>query len=128
MIWLKLCFEVTETAAITNLLVATEFIESLRSRGVRFALDDFGSGASSFGHLKALPVDYLKIDGQFITDIEHDPIDQAMVRCICEVAKAVGKRTVAEFVETSAVAEVLRDMGADGSVAIRRSAMMCGTI
>jgi EAL domain-containing protein (putative c-di-GMP-specific phosphodiesterase class I) len=107
----KLCFEVTETAAITNLPAATEFIESLRLRGVHFALDDFGSGASSFGYLKALPVDYLKIDGQFITNLENDPIDQAMVRCICDVAKAVGKRTIAEFVETSAVANLLRDMG-----------------
>ena len=109
----KLCFEVTETAAITNLSVATEFIQSLRLRGVHFALDDFGSGASSFGYLKALPVDYLKIDGQFITNLEHDPIDQATVRCICEVAKAVGKRTIAEFVETSVVAGLLRDMGVD---------------
>ncbi|MCX4175478.1 MULTISPECIES: EAL domain-containing protein [Paraburkholderia] len=109
----KLCFEVTETAAITNLSVATEFVQSLRLRGMHFALDDFGSGASSFGYLKALPVDYLKIDGQFITNLEHDPIDQAMVRCICDVAKAVGKQTIAEFVETAAVAALLRDMGAD---------------
>ncbi|NPT56839.1 EAL domain-containing protein [Paraburkholderia elongata] len=109
----KLCFEITETAAITNLSVATEFIESLRLRGIHFALDDFGSGASSFGYLKALPVDYLKIDGQFVTNLEHDPIDQAMVRCICDVAKAVGKRTIAEFVETSAVAALLQDLGVD---------------
>ncbi|WP_158515324.1 EAL domain-containing protein [Paraburkholderia phytofirmans] len=109
----KLCFEVTETAAITNLSVATEFIQSLRLRGMHFALDDFGSGASSFGYLKALPVDYLKIDGQFITNLAHNLIDQAMVRCICDVAKAVGKRTIAEFVETSAVAALLRNMGVD---------------
>lgn len=109
----KLCFEVTETAAITNLSVATEFIESLRLRGIHFALDDFGSGASSFGYLKALPVDYLKIDGQFITNLDRDPIDQAMVRCICDVAKAVGKQTIAEFVETSSVAALLREMGVD---------------
>ncbi|MFP3564962.1 EAL domain-containing protein [Paraburkholderia sp. SIMBA_030] len=109
----KLCFEVTETAAITNLSVATEFIQSLRLRGIHFALDDFGSGASSFGYLKALPVDYLKIDGQFITNLEHDAIDQAMVRCICDVAKAVGKRTIAEFVETSAVAVLLQELGVD---------------
>jgi diguanylate cyclase (GGDEF)-like protein/PAS domain S-box-containing protein len=109
----KLCLEVTETAAITNLSVATEFIESLRSRGMHFALDDFGSGASSFGYLKALPVDYLKIDGQFITSLAHDPIDQAMVRCICDVAKAVGKQTIAEFVESSAVAALLADIGVD---------------
>jgi diguanylate cyclase (GGDEF)-like protein len=109
----KLCFEVTETAAITNLSAATEFIESLRLRGVYFALDDFGSGASSFGYLKALPVDYLKIDGQFIVNLEHDPIDQAVVRCICDVAQAVGKRTIAEFVETSTVARLLQEMGVD---------------
>ncbi|MGF7000521.1 EAL domain-containing protein [Paraburkholderia sp. GAS32] len=109
----KLCFEVTETSAITNLSAATEFIHSLRLRGMHFALDDFGSGTSSFGYLKALPVDYLKIDGQFITNLEHDPIDRAMVRCICDVAKAVGKQTIAEFVETSDVAALLRDIGVD---------------
>jgi EAL domain-containing protein (putative c-di-GMP-specific phosphodiesterase class I) len=80
---------------------------------MHFALDDFGSGASSFGYLKALPVDYLKIDGQFITSLAHDPIDQAMVRCICDVAKAVGKQTLAEFVESSAVAALLADIGVD---------------
>ncbi|SFU26354.1 PAS domain S-box-containing protein/diguanylate cyclase (GGDEF) domain-containing protein [Paraburkholderia aspalathi] len=109
----KLCFEITETAAITNLRVATEFIELLRLQGISFALDDFGSGASSFGYLKALPVDYLKIDGQFVTNLDKDPIDRAMVRCISDVANALGKRTVAEFVETSAVAALLRDMGID---------------
>ncbi|MGQ7935419.1 EAL domain-containing protein [Paraburkholderia sp. D1E] len=109
----KLCFEITETAAITNLPVATEFIELLQLQGISFALDDFGSGASSFGYLKALPVDYLKIDGQFVTNLDKDPIDRAMVRCISDVANALGKRTVAEFVETSAVAALLRDMGID---------------
>lgn len=109
----KLCFEITETAAITNLPAATEFIESLRLLGMHFALDDFGSGLSSFGYLKALPVDYLKIDGQFIANLDHDPIDQAMVRCISNIASALGKRTVAEFVGTSNVVDLLRDMGVD---------------
>jgi diguanylate cyclase (GGDEF)-like protein/PAS domain S-box-containing protein len=109
----KLCFEVTETAAITNLSDARLFFESMRTYGVRFALDDFGSGVSSFGYLKSLPVDYLKIDGQFIRDLEEDLVDQATVRCISEVSKITGKKTVAEFVETEAVETLLREIGID---------------
>ena len=109
----KLCFEITETAAITNLSDAIYFFESMRKFGVRFALDDFGSGASSFGYLKSLPVDYLKIDGQFVRDLAIDLVDQATVRCIRDVAKITGKKTVAEFVETEAVEALLREMGID---------------
>jgi EAL domain-containing protein (putative c-di-GMP-specific phosphodiesterase class I) len=109
----KLCFEITETAAITNLSDAICFIESMRKFGVRFALDDFGSGASSFGYLKSLPVDYLKIDGQFIRDLAVDLVNQATVRCIRDVAKITGKKTVAEFVETESVETLLREMGID---------------
>jgi diguanylate cyclase (GGDEF)-like protein/PAS domain S-box-containing protein len=109
----KLCFEITETAAITNLSDAKVFFESMRTYGVRFALDDFGSGVSSFGYLKSLPVDYLKIDGQFIRDLEDDLVDQATVRCIREVSKITGKKTVAEFVETEAVEILLREIGID---------------
>jgi diguanylate cyclase (GGDEF)-like protein/PAS domain S-box-containing protein len=109
----KLCFEITETAAITNLSDARLFFESMRAYGVRFALDDFGSGVSSFGYLKSLPVDYLKIDGQFIRDLEEDLVDQATVRCISEVSKITGKKTVAEFVETEAVETLLREIGID---------------
>jgi len=109
----KLCFEITETTAITNLSDAKLFFESMQAFGVRFALDDFGSGVSSFGYLKSLPVDYLKIDGQFIQGLADDAVDQATVRCIREVATITGKKTVAEFVETEAVEALLRDIGID---------------
>jgi diguanylate cyclase (GGDEF)-like protein/PAS domain S-box-containing protein len=107
----KLCLEITETAAITNLQDAATFIDGMRAKGVRMALDDFGAGASSFGYLKTLPVDYLKIDGQFIKDIVHDPLDQATVRCFCEVARVLGIQTIAEFVENDASLQVLREIG-----------------
>jgi diguanylate cyclase (GGDEF)-like protein/PAS domain S-box-containing protein len=109
----KLCFEITETAAITNLSDATAFFDLMRKHGVRFALDDFGSGVSSFSYLKGLPVDYLKIDGQFIRDLESNLIDQATVRCIRDVAKVTGQKTIAEFVETEAVEKLLREIGVD---------------
>lgn len=109
----KLCLEITETSAITNLADATTFIEGMRQRGVRMALDDFGSGASSFGYLKTLPVDYLKIDGQFITALVNDPLDQATVRCFCEVARVLGIKTIAEFVETEDTLHALRKLGVD---------------
>lgn len=109
----KLCFEVTETAAITNFYDATAFFETMRGHGVRFALDDFGSGVSSFGYLKMLPVDYLKIDGQFIRNLNEDQVDQATVRCIREVAQITGKKTVAECVETEEVEQLLRGIGID---------------
>ncbi|HSH72933.1 MAG TPA: EAL domain-containing protein [Methylophilaceae bacterium] len=109
----KLCFEITETAAITNLSEAHTFIETMRSHHVRFSLDDFGSGVSSFGYLKHLPVDYLKIDGQFIRGLIDNQIDQATVRCINEVAKVTGKKTIAEWVEDEPVEHMLREMGID---------------
>lgn len=109
----KLCFEVTETAAITNLADASAFIREMRALGMRVALDDFGAGASSFGYLKNLPVDYLKIDGQFIRDIETDPLDMAAVRCFHEVARAIGVQTIAEFVETESIRQVLCAIGID---------------
>ena len=109
----KLCFEITETAAITNLSEAHAFIETMRSHQVRFSLDDFGSGVSSFGYLKHLPVDYLKIDGQFIRGLIDNKIDQATVRCITEVAKVTGKKTIAEWVEDEPVERMLREIGID---------------
>jgi len=109
----KICFEVTETAAISNLADATLFFESMRVHGCRFALDDFGSGLSSFAYLKSLPVDYLKIDGQFVRHAHIDALDRATVRCIQEVAHVVGKKTIAEFAESAEVCEVLRAMGVD---------------
>ena len=109
----RLCFEITETAAVTNLADATVFFEHVRERGVRVALDDFGAGASSFGYLKKFPVDYLKIDGQFVRDLLTDSLDEAAVRCFTDVAKVVSVKTVAEFVEAPAVLDRLREMGVD---------------
>ena len=109
----KLCFELTETAAIANLGAATRFMGALKERGCRFALDDFGSGFSSFAHLKFLPVDFLKIDGVFVKGIVHDTIDLAMVRSINEISRVMGKRTIAEFVESEAILAKLADIGVD---------------
>ncbi|MEE8286628.1 MAG: EAL domain-containing protein [Gammaproteobacteria bacterium] len=109
----KICFEITETAAIANLEHASRFIGTLKALGSRFALDDFGSGLSSFAYLKTLPVDYLKIDGMFIRDIHEDPIHLAMVRSINEVGHLMGMETVAEFVENDAIVQVLREVGVD---------------
>jgi diguanylate cyclase (GGDEF)-like protein/PAS domain S-box-containing protein len=109
----KVCFEITETAAITHLGDARLFIEEVRSLGVRIALDDFGAGASSFGYLRTLPVDYIKIDGQFITGLLDDPLDHAAVRCFCEVAKVVGVKTIAEFVERADIRAALEAIGVD---------------
>jgi EAL domain-containing protein (putative c-di-GMP-specific phosphodiesterase class I) len=109
----KVCFEITETEAITNIHAATQFIESMKAQKIRFSLDDFGSGVSSFGYLKSLPIDYLKIDGQFIKSLIENDIDKAMVRCIIEVAKVTNKLTVAEWVESEAVENLLQEMGID---------------
>jgi diguanylate cyclase (GGDEF)-like protein/PAS domain S-box-containing protein len=108
-----LCFEITETAAVTNLTDAIHFMRELQERGCRFALDDFGSGISSFLYLKTLPVDFLKIDGQFIRNIADDPVDRSMVEAICKVGKALGIATVAESVETAAVLAELERLGVD---------------
>jgi EAL domain-containing protein (putative c-di-GMP-specific phosphodiesterase class I) len=107
------CFEITETAAIANLHKARAFIDAMHALGCRIALDDFGSGLSSFAYLKALPVDYLKIDGAFIRDLRSDPVDQAMVAAIVKVGEAMGIRTIAEFVDTPDVLDLLRRMGVD---------------
>ena len=109
----QVCVEITETAAVTNLGDAAAFITRIRALGVQVALDDFGSGASSFGYLKTLPVDYLKIDGQFVRDVVDDPLDEAAVRCFAEVARVVGVKTVAEFVDRPEVLAKLRSMGID---------------
>jgi EAL domain-containing protein (putative c-di-GMP-specific phosphodiesterase class I) len=111
----KICFEVTETAAIANLTRATHFIQTLKARGCRFALDDFGSGLSSFAYLKNFPVDFLKIDGVFVKNIVNDPTDLAMVKSINEIGHTMGKRTIAEFVESAAILRKLKlpEIGVD---------------
>jgi diguanylate cyclase (GGDEF)-like protein/PAS domain S-box-containing protein len=109
----RLCFEITETAAVTNLADAALFIEQVRALGVRISLDDFGAGASSFGYLKSLRVDYLKIDGQFIRDLVDDPLDDAAVRCFVDVARVVGVKTVAEYVDRDAVLQRVQALGID---------------
>ncbi len=109
----RLCFEVTETSAVTNFADAALFIEQIRTVGVRVALDDFGAGASSFGYLKSLPVDYLKIDGQFVKNVVTDPLDDAAVRCFINVASVLGVKTVAEYVDNVTVQEHLRILGVD---------------
>jgi len=109
----KICIEITETAAISNLQEAKNFITQLKAYGCEFALDDFGSGLSSFGYLKNMPVDYVKIDGDFIRDILKDPIDLAMVRSINDIGHLMGKKTIAEFVENDAIKEQLQQLGVD---------------
>ncbi|MBW8363503.1 MAG: EAL domain-containing protein [Rhizobium sp.] len=108
-----LCFEITETAAIGNLAVVNEFIEAMRAFGCSFALDDFGSGLSSFTYLKNLNVDYLKIDGAFVRDIAHNAIDRSMVEAIHRIGHQMNLRTVAEYVESDQILALLRQMGVD---------------
>jgi diguanylate cyclase (GGDEF)-like protein len=108
-----LCFEITETAAIGNLVVVNEFIEAMRAFGCSFSLDDFGSGLSSFVYLKNLKVDYLKIDGAFVRDIVNNPIDRSMVEAINTIGHQMGLKTVAEFVESAAILALLQEIGVD---------------
>lgn len=109
----RLCLEITETVAVTNMADAAVFIEQVRGLGIRVTLDDFGAGASSFGYLKSLPVDFIKIDGRFIRDVVDDPLDEAAVRCFVDVARVIGVRTVAEFVDRPAVLERVKELGID---------------
>lgn len=107
----KICFEITETAAISNLNMAKKFIEKLNKQGCRFSLDDFGSGLSSFAYLKNLRVDNIKIDGIFVKNIVHDSIDHAMVKSINEVGHVMNMETIAEFVENDEIKGMLREIG-----------------
>jgi diguanylate cyclase (GGDEF)-like protein len=109
----RLIFEVTETAAIANMAEARDFAESLTRLGCRFALDDFGAGFGSFYYLKYLPLDYLKIDGDFIRKLRESEVDQVLVRGMVGVARGLGVRTIAEFVEDGETLDLLRDYGID---------------
>jgi diguanylate cyclase (GGDEF)-like protein/PAS domain S-box-containing protein len=108
-----LIFEVTETAAIADMAMAVNFLGRLKTIGCRTALDDFGSGMSSFAYLRDLPVDYVKIDGRFVRNMVTSPVDQAMVRAMNDVAHALGKLTIAEFVENEACFRLLQEYGLD---------------
>jgi len=108
-----LCFEITETAVVTSLSNARFLMSELKARGCKFSLDDFGTGVSSFVYLKSLPVDFLKIDGQFISHITQDPVNRSMVEAIAKVGRALGIATVAECVESEAVLKELRRIGVD---------------
>ncbi len=109
----KICFEITETAAVASFSQANRFIQALKHLGCKFALDDFGTGLSSFGYLKHFPVDFLKIDGSFVREILHDPIDREMVRSINEIGHLTGKRTIAEFAENAEIIQMLKNIGVD---------------
>ena len=108
-----ICFELTETVAIKNLIQASHFLRELKKTGFLFALDDFGSGVSSFGYLKALPVDFIKIDGVFVQDITTNKVNRAMVKSIDEIGKVMGKRTIAEYVEDEHTVNILKELGID---------------
>ncbi|TCK16810.1 PAS domain S-box-containing protein/diguanylate cyclase (GGDEF)-like protein [Thiogranum longum] len=109
----QICFEITETAAIANFETALKFMRLLHGMGCRFALDDFGSGMSSFAYLKQLPVDYLKIDGSYVRDLLHDPVDRAMVQSVNQIGHAMGIQTIAEYVEDRSILGALATIGVD---------------
>lgn len=107
------CFEITETNAIANVELASKIISQIRELGSRVSLDDFGTGMSSYSYLKALPVDYLKIDGAFVKNIEDDIVDHAFVKSITDIATAMNIQTVAEWVENEDIVFTLKDIGVD---------------
>ena len=109
----NICFEITETAAISNLAKASQFMHQLKLDGCKFSLDDFGSGLSSFAYLKNLPVDFIKIDGAFVKDVSVDPIDRAMVEAIIKVGHVMQIKTIAEWVEDEETLQLLKSMGVD---------------
>ncbi|HSX86414.1 MAG TPA: GGDEF domain-containing phosphodiesterase, partial [Pseudomonas sp.] len=109
----KICFELTETAAVANLTKTADLVRYLQRFGCTFSIDDFGTGFSSYEYLKQLPVDYVKIDGSFVKEIERSPSDLAMVKSINEIAHVLGRKTIAEYVETPSIRERLVELGVD---------------
>jgi EAL domain-containing protein (putative c-di-GMP-specific phosphodiesterase class I) len=109
----SICFEITETAAVADLRRARTFMQEMRALGTSFAVDDFGTGFASYAYLKFLPVDYLKIDGSFVRNLETDPVDRALVSSINHIGHVLGMKTIAEWAETPELIERLRAMGVD---------------
>jgi EAL domain-containing protein (putative c-di-GMP-specific phosphodiesterase class I) len=109
----RLTFEITETAAVSNFNKTREMVSKIRALGCRFALDDFGAGFSSFNYIKNFPVDYLKIDGQFINNLAVDHADQVLVKSMIEVAHSLGKKAIAEYVSNAEILRVLKELGVD---------------
>ncbi len=109
----SICFEITETAAIANFRTAIDFVNRIKELGCLIALDDFGCGLSSFSYLKTLDIDFLKIDGSFIRNIEKNPIDRAIVEAINDIGHIAGFKTIAEYVETQKISKILKDIGID---------------
>ncbi len=106
-----LCFEITETGTISNMVKAADFVRTLRAIGCKFSIDDFGTGMASYNYLRELPVDYVKIDGSFVSNINNNKSDYAMTRSINHLAQFLGQETIAECVESDEVAATLRDIG-----------------
>ncbi|MDE2090023.1 MAG: EAL domain-containing protein, partial [Gammaproteobacteria bacterium] len=109
----RITFEITETATIANFAKTREMVNQIRALGCRFALDDFGAGFNTFNYMKQFPVDYLKIDGAFITNLAGDPVDQALVKSMVDIARTLGKETIAEFVENERNLSLLKELGVD---------------
>lgn len=108
-----ICFEVTETVAVSNVKATKHFIQQCRSTGVRFALDDFGTGFCSFSYLKSLPMDFIKIDGSFVTNMLRDPLDCKVVESVIDIGRIAGMQTIAEFVEKQETLDKLQSLGVD---------------
>jgi len=109
----RLTFEITETAAVSNFEKTRQMVSRIRAMGCRFALDDFGAGFSSFNYLKNFPVDYLKIDGQFINNLAHDTADQVLVKSMIDIAHSLGKKAIAEYVSNPEILRILKEFGVD---------------
>ena len=109
----KLCFELTESAALNNLSESSNLVTQMKALGAKFAVDDFGSGYASYSYLTQLPIDYVKIDGSFCVDIDTSPVNQMVVRSITEISHTMGTKVIAEFVESKAALSCLKEIGVD---------------